>query len=158
MMSVMTNTIALDSFDRALLDEIQRDNRQSNLVLAAKVNLSESAVRRRLQRFRKSGLIANEVALLDRNRNGFTVIIGMRCTTESRDSYARLEARWAECPAISQVYNTSGEADFVLIGHFEDMPTYDQWLDDYVIADPDVERCDSTFAFRTVKFETAIPV
>lgn len=148
----------LDTYDRAILREIQQDTRITYVQLADRVNMSESAARRRLARLRESGIVKREVALLDRNDLGFTVIIGVRCKEESEASYARLTERWSKCTALSQVYNTSGEADFVLLGHFADMPAYDQWLQDYVVGDPDVERCDSTFAFSTVKFETAIPV
>ena len=154
----MTETATPDDYDRAILREIQRDTRITYVQLAEAVNLSESAARRRLARLRKSGIVEREVALLDRDRLGFTVIVGMRCVEESDDSYARLTARWSACEAIGQVYNTSGDADFVLVGHFADMPTYDRWLQEYVIGDPDVERCDSTFALSTVKFETEIPV
>ncbi|WP_265587786.1 Lrp/AsnC family transcriptional regulator [Sphingomicrobium arenosum] len=153
----MTET-ALDSFDRALLAEMQRDAAQTHAQLAHRVNLSESSVRRRLARLRTEFIIAREVALLSTDRLGFTVIVGMRCTEESDDSYARLKARWADCPSISQVYNVSGEADFILVTHHVDMPAYKAWLDAYVIGDPDVERCDSSFAFETVKFDTAIPL
>ena len=154
----MTENGTLDSFDRAILAEIQRDTRVTYEQLADRVNLSESAARRRLQKLRASGIVRREVALLDGDRLGFTVIVGMRCSEESESSYARLTARWDECASITQVYNTSGEADFILVTHFPDMPAYDAWLKDYVIGDPDIERCDSSFCFSTVKFETAIPV
>lgn len=148
----------IDDFDRALLGEIQRDTRQTYQSLGHKLNLSESAVRRRLKKLRKSGLIDREVAILNHDRQGFTVIVGVRCTKESDDVYARLCQRWYDCDEVREIYNTSGEADFILIGHFPDMPAYDTWLKKFVVGDPDVARCDSSFAFKTLKFETSIPI
>ena len=54
----------LDRFDRALLDEIQRDDSQTADQLAQAVALSSSAIARRLRRLRSGGFIARTIALL----------------------------------------------------------------------------------------------
>ncbi|SVA94192.1 uncharacterized protein METZ01_LOCUS147046, partial [marine metagenome] len=62
----------LDRFDKAILDQLQRDGRISNVQLAAQVNLSESACLRRVRVLEQSGLIERYVALLDQKEAGLT--------------------------------------------------------------------------------------
>ena len=62
---VPTTTLALDDVDHALLDLLQRDSGRTLRELGELVSLSPSAVQRRLDRYRRHGVIARQVALLD---------------------------------------------------------------------------------------------
>ena len=52
----------LDRFDRAILQQLQRDARITNAALAEKVSLSESASLRRVRALEESGLIQGYTA------------------------------------------------------------------------------------------------
>ena len=58
-MAVSTN---LDSIDRVILTELQREGRLSNQDLAQRVHLSPSACLRRVKTLEDSGVIAQYVA------------------------------------------------------------------------------------------------
>ena len=60
----------LDRIDRKLLIELQHDGRISNVDLAARVNLSESACLRRVRALEHAGLIECYVALLNQKQVG----------------------------------------------------------------------------------------
>jgi DNA-binding Lrp family transcriptional regulator len=69
----------LDSIDREILVELQRDGRLSNVDLAQRVHLSPSACLRRVKQLEEAGVIARYVALLDpkavgRGGTSFTII------------------------------------------------------------------------------------
>ena len=55
----------IDDRDRAILRELMRDGRLSNVELSEKVHLSPSACLRRVRILEESGLIAGYVMLLD---------------------------------------------------------------------------------------------
>ena len=55
----------IDRFDKSILKALQNDGRISNVQLAARVNLSESACLRRVRALEEAGLIERYVALLD---------------------------------------------------------------------------------------------
>ena len=55
----------LDSIDRAILVELQREGRLSNLELAGRVHLSPSACLRRVNALEQSGVISQYVALVN---------------------------------------------------------------------------------------------
>jgi Lrp/AsnC family leucine-responsive transcriptional regulator len=152
----MPKIAALDSFDRAILTLVQADNRLTHEAIAARISLSPSAVRRRLQELRRNGVIEKDVAMLSRDRLGFTVIVGVRCAREDEDVYERFKESMRACPEVGQCYSVSGDHDFIVVAHMPDMPRYNAWLKRYIIGDPDLNRCDTHFAFETVKFETAL--
>ena len=55
----------LDSIDRAILTELQREGRLSNLELSQRVHLSPSACLRRVKALEDNGVIAQYVALVN---------------------------------------------------------------------------------------------
>lgn len=148
----------MDSFDRELLRLVQRDNRQTNEALAQAVNLSPSAVRRRLRKLREDGPIVADIALLDSNALGFTVITGLRCAEESVGAYREIERLMKAAEEVLQCSNVSGSVDFIVIAQMRDMTHYNEWVGRYVLDCPLIERCDTHFVYRRSKFETALPV
>ena len=56
----------LDRLDRQLLNLVQADSAQTAEQLAEHVGLSPSAIQRRLKRLREQGVIARDVAGVDR--------------------------------------------------------------------------------------------
>ncbi len=59
---------AVDRIDRAILNELQRDGRLTNVQLAGLVGLSESACLRRVRLLEQSGIIDRYVMLVDQGR------------------------------------------------------------------------------------------
>ena len=61
-------------------------------------------------------------------------------------------------PAVAQCYAVSGETDFIVIAHFEDLPSYEQWIDRHILSDDSVQRSDTNIVYSRVKYETAVNV
>lgn len=55
----------LDRFDRQLLNLVQEDSAQTAEALAQQVELSPSAIQRRLRRMRDEGVIVRDCAVVD---------------------------------------------------------------------------------------------
>jgi len=154
----MRRDIVLDGFDRKLLREVQRDNLRSQSELGEVVGLSPSAVRRRLKRLREAGVILSDVSLIAPSTIGETVIIGVRMEKESAASYARFKSRMLDCPEVSQCYSVSGEVDFVIVAHMENMEAYDGWIAEHLLSDAAIARSTTNIVYSRVKFETALPI
>ena len=88
--------MSLDSFDRAILAIVQTDNRLPNRIIAERVNLSETAVRRRLDHLREVGLIRADVALVDRDALGQTLIVAVTFIILVHAPSLTAYERWAE--------------------------------------------------------------
>jgi|JI8StandDraft_2_1071088.scaffolds.fasta_scaffold44758_2 Lrp/AsnC family leucine-responsive transcriptional regulator len=148
----------LDALDRKLLAALQRDNRQSMADLGEAVGLSEPAARRRVTRLRKDGYILADVSLIDPARVGITVITAIRFAKESRATYDAFKQEIARTPEITQCYTVTGDEDFILIGHFPDMLSYDDWINARILTNAAISRSTTHVVYRRVKFDTAIPV
>lgn len=66
---------SLDRIDRRILNQLQKDNRISNLKLAERVGLSPPACLRRVNRLRAEGVIMSDVALINPRVAGHNINI-----------------------------------------------------------------------------------
>jgi Lrp/AsnC family leucine-responsive transcriptional regulator len=148
----------LDPIDRKLLAALQCDNRQSMADLGEAVGLSEPATRRRVTRLRNAGYVVADVSLIDPARVGITVITAIRFAKESRATYDAFKQEIAGTPEIAQCYTVTGDEDFILIGHFPDMISYDDWINGRILTNPAISRSTTHVVYRRVKFDTAIPI
>lgn len=84
----MATAPVLDSFDRAILDLLQRDNTLPQREIAEAVHLSTPAVQRRIKRLQDSGVIAANVAVVAAAKVGrpLTIIVEVRVVSEDRKS------------------------------------------------------------------------
>ena len=136
----------LDSFDRALLALVQRDNLTPARVLAETVGLSESAVLRRLRRLRRDGIIAADVALVRPAALGLGLSMHVLVQME-RENSAVLDAfarRIARRPEVHGAWYVTGDSDFVLLVRVADMAAYERFSRAVLNDDPNVR------AFRTL--------
>lgn len=106
----------LDEVDRALIAALQVDARVSNVELAKLVDLTEGAVRRRIDNLLKSKAL-RIIGVGDPEQLGLKThaVIGMRVEP------SRIEAILEELvamPQLSIVYQTLGQFDVVGVGFF----------------------------------------
>tara|TARA_R110000868_G_scaffold331140_1_gene592109 strand:- start:418 stop:870 length:453 start_codon:yes stop_codon:yes gene_type:complete len=148
----------LDRFDHAILAVVQADNRLPNREIAERVNLSETAVRRRLDRLRFEGVIRGDVALLDRDALGQTLIVSVVFAEDSAEAYARFREQMVASERVTQCYSIAGEVDFILIVHAPDLREFEAWAQSTLLADPIVKRYETSVVFTTHKFSTAVPL
>lgn len=146
----------MDSFDRRLLDLVQRNNRLTYDALGDAVGLSPSAVRRRLKQLRVDGVIIADVALADPAKLAETVIISVHMKIESHETYATLSERMRDCPEVSQCYTVCGDTDFIIIAHFGNLTIYDGWAKAKLMSDPAIARYTTHVVSGRIKYDTAI--
>src|SRR3569833_2408937 len=106
----------LDRADVALLRELQRDGRATNVELAQRVGLSESSCLRRLRQLETSGAIERYAAILNQPAVGLPLNVFVTITLESQ-SEAALRAFEREIQAVPEVmecYLMTGSADYLL--------------------------------------------
>jgi len=75
----------MDTYDRAILDVLQREGRIPNVQLASRVHLSESACLRRVRALEKAGLIERYTAVVDQQRAGIPGNVFVSITLQRQD-------------------------------------------------------------------------
>lgn len=147
-----------DRFDRRQLALLQENNLRTFDDLAAELGLSATAVRRRARLLRQNGVITRDVSIVDPANFAITVIVSIRFEKESHATYQAFKAKMKLAPEISQCYTVSGDVDFIIIGHFVDLRTYDEWVGMHLLSDPNIARSSTNVVYTHVKFETAVPM
>jgi len=119
----------LDTTDRKILIELQRDGRISNTELSRKVGLSESPCLRRVRNLEEDGVIAGYSALLDHRKLGLEIVAHVQVNLDQRsesDTNAFVQTV-RKTPWIVECVAISGTHDYLLkvaarnIDHFGEL-------------------------------------
>jgi len=151
---------ALDSFDRRILDIVQRDGELTAEVLGERVGLSASAALRRLRRLKADGTIAATVSIVDPAAVGKPTffIVALEIERERAELLARLRRWFADEDQIQQVYYVTGSADFVLIITAPDVDSYDALMGRMIAENPNVRRFTTNVVLGLGKRGMFVPV
>ena len=166
--------IVLDKTDRRILDVLQQDGRLSNQDVAERVSLSPSPCLRRIKRLEEAGVIRAYAALLDPVKIGLGLLAyvnvrldkhtdreppaGARGASNGpspRDDFARAVARW---PEVMACYAMTGDMDYLLRVHVEDMEHFSRFMMETLLRHPAVLDVKSSFALQKIKETTALPL
>ncbi|HEY0625047.1 Lrp/AsnC family transcriptional regulator [Sphingomonas sp.] len=117
----------LDSFDRAILRILQRDNKTPQRRIGETVNLSAAAVQRRIAAMVDAGIIARNVAIVDVQAAQMTItsIVEVKMINEHQQTAAAARALFQATPEVQQCYYVTGGISFVLVIVAPDMPAYE---------------------------------
>lgn len=157
----MVESIKLDRIDRAILREMQRNGRISNLELADKVGLSATPCSRRVKRLEDSGLIDRHVTLLKPEALGLnlTAMVGISMDRHTPDRFERFEQAVTNMPEVLECLIVTGQsADFLLKVVVRDMAHYEQFLLGHLTRLDGVTGVHSSFVLREVIKKTELPL
>jgi Lrp/AsnC family leucine-responsive transcriptional regulator len=150
----------LDKTDRRLLDLLQKDGRITNLQLAERVSLSPSACLRRVRALEEAGVIRGYAALLDPAKIGLGLLAFVTVKLEKRgrmptDAFARACREW---PEVAACHATTGDMDYLLRIHVEDLAHFSRFVMDSLLKHPGLIDVKSSFVLDQVKETTALPI
>lgn len=108
----------LDGIGYLILEELQRDGRLKNKLLAARVGLSPPACLERVRRLEQGGTIIGYRAIIDPTAIGayFEGWADISLSDHSLETLARFQSLLSETPSIVAAYQLAGSHDFLL--HF----------------------------------------
>ncbi len=150
----------MDKYDRAILAALQQDGRISNVQLATRVNLSESACLRRVRALEEAGYIDRYVALVNQSRVGLggNVLVHIGLHREEQSELAAFEAAVRNIPEVMECYLMTGEFDYLLRVVVADMADFERLHKEALTRLPGVARVNSSVAIRTVQKKTELPL
>lgn len=146
----------LDDRDRRILALLRADAWLSYTALSARVNLSASAVQRRVERMIAAGIILGakaEVALPE-SVPGLTVFLLVELADESRRALQRFTSTIAANSTVVEAYYVTGEADVVLKLRLPDINAYDRFVEAHINPSPLIRRFKTLTALRSLLRET----
>lgn len=149
----------LDTLDRRILAELQRDGTLSVDQISERVGLSRNACWRRVKRLEDESVITGRVALVDADKLGLglSVFIIVRTSSHDPDWLAKFRAAVTSFPEITGVYRMSGDLDYVLRARVADVKAYDR-LYQRLIAKVPLSDVSASFVMEEIKETTVVPV
>ncbi|HKC35769.1 MAG TPA: Lrp/AsnC family transcriptional regulator [Chitinophagaceae bacterium] len=121
--------LQLDEFDKKLLRLLQQNNRLTTEELSKKVNLSQSAVQRRIAKLRNEKIIEADVSIISPAALG----IGITCVVDvilhegNSKAIELFKKEMLKCAEVSLCYYVTGTYDFVLIVNTKDMNHFEKF-------------------------------
>jgi DNA-binding Lrp family transcriptional regulator len=152
---------ALDRFDVALLNLLQKNNLATAEALAASVPLSPSAITRRLRRLREQELIAEEVAVLSPSliERRLRAVVHVQLQEHSeKGRNERLRARLRDLPEVQICLEMAGAIDLLVVVVARDMQAFNLFADSVFESEPAIRRFETSFVKREIKNSRFVPL
>jgi len=156
----MSKAIALDAFDRKLLERLQVDAQTPIPVLADEIGLSAPACYRRIRRLRDTGAINREVAIVLPRILGWPLSMLVLVTMERENARTvdEMVRMLKDVPGVIEAWNVTGDHDFVVRMLARDMESYDELVRELFAADDRVRSFKTLVVIRQVKNASPVPV
>ena len=150
----------IDATDNAILETLQERARISNVELAERVHLSESACLRRVRSLEKAGIIAGYSALVDPVQVGLPSAVFVQLTLQRQDQtdLDAFEEAVRMIPEVMECYLMTGEFDYLLRIVVSDASDYERVHRQHLTRLPGVARVQSSFTLRTVRKTSVLPI
>lgn len=150
----------IDEFDLKILKLVQIDNLMPQREISERVGLSAPAVARRLQRLRATGIIRQDISVVNEGALGRPLTIVVEVTTENErlDLLDEMKERFAKCPQVQQCYYVTGETDFILIINVSDMNEYTSLTRELFFEGGNVKSFRTCVAMERVKSNGPVPL
>ncbi len=142
----------LDALDKAILKELVRDGRLSQVELAERVPLSPTAVARRIKALEEAGVIEGYQARVNRQALGIhmTIFVEIALKSQNEELLASFEKAAAAAPSVVSCHLMSGENDYLITVMARDLADFERIHKEQLSRLPGVVRLKSSFSLREV--------
>jgi Lrp/AsnC family transcriptional regulator, leucine-responsive regulatory protein len=150
----------MDSIDRAIIDQLQRNGRLANNELAERVGLSPSPCLRRVRQLEADGVITGYTALLDRGlaQCAYEPIVWVTLSLVTRESMTEFEAAVQDINEVVEVLRMMGQPDYLMRIVTSDAVAFETLYIDRLASLPHVQTLTSQLGMKVVKRSHVLPV
>ena len=150
----------IDIIDIEILRALQENAKLTTKELAYIVNLSTTPVFERLKRLERKGYIKKYTAILDaeKMKMGFMVFCNVKLRNMNRQIADDFETRIKDIMEVTECYNTSGNFDYLLKIHVENMQQYREFLFNKLGKIESLGTLESVFVMREIKHNFGINI
>jgi Lrp/AsnC family transcriptional regulator len=150
----------VDRIDLKILDQLQKVPGISTSDLAHHVGLSSVPCWRRIKRLEETGAIRERAVILEPKAMGLAVSVfaEVRLRQHDEETLEALEQAVRDRPEIVECFSMSGQQDYILRILVRDVEQYEVLLKKVLLHLPAVASINSSFALKTIKLTTQIPI
>ena len=149
----MATTPRLDSYDIAILKELQRNGRMTKVALAEAVNLSPSPCWERLKKLESAGFITGYRAQVDIRKIApvTEVLVEVILDGHRAADFRTFEEAMKAEPCVQGCWALGGGVDYILHLSVSDVDAYQRFMDVLLDSDIGIGRYFGYIVTRTVK-------
>lgn len=149
----------IDTTDRKILAELQRDAGQSLDEIASRTGSSKTPVWNRIRKLRAAGVIGAQTVILDPEALGleacFFVLI--RTSEHEADWQAKFLHALQQRPEVMEAHRLAGDIDYILKVRVENARAYDVFYQ-ALISEVRVFNVTALLSMEEIKFTTELPL
>jgi DNA-binding Lrp family transcriptional regulator len=146
----------IDSIDRKILDELQKDCRQTLKEIGTKVGLSPTPIHERIKRLEKNKVIVSYSAIINKKKLGpkLSILLSVMLKEHTQDKMKVFESAAKSWPEVKEVFHIAGNSDYLLKIEVKDMDDYYAFIHNRVsLLENVISQMHSSFVLNEVKSE-----
>lgn len=150
--------INLDLTDKKILNLLQQNSKANIKEIALKIGLTQTPTYERIKRLEKDGVIKNYIAVLDKEKVGYTIEVFCQVTllVHSKDMITRFENAINKIDEVMECFHVAGNYDYLLKIIVKDMNSYQAFLKNKLSVLDSVANVQSTFVMSSTKDNTGL--
>ncbi|MHA1525019.1 MAG: Lrp/AsnC ligand binding domain-containing protein [Alphaproteobacteria bacterium] len=150
----------MNATDRRILGVLQDDGRITNIDLAERIGLSQTAVAERVKRLTREGVIQGYGARLAPAKlgRGLLVFIEVKLERTKAEIFEAFAKAAVNAPEVMECHMVAGGFDYLVKARVRDMTAYRQFLADVMLALPGVRETHTYAVMEEVKSTNKIPL
>jgi Lrp/AsnC family transcriptional regulator, leucine-responsive regulatory protein len=150
---VVTDNIALDEKDIAILQLLEEDAKMTIRDLAARLNLSATPVYERIRKMEQAGVIRQYAAIIDPSKidKALTVLCYISLKEHGKKAGGKFIKEIISFPEVMECLNISGEFDFMLKVQVKDMYAYHEFNVNKLGELDNIRHMESVFVMSVIK-------
>jgi Lrp/AsnC family transcriptional regulator, leucine-responsive regulatory protein len=151
----------MDDTDRTILVLLQANADIPGKAIADAVNLSVSAVERRISKLKQDGIIERIVAVVSPKAvdRSLSVLVELEIQNEHRHTLEQFQRWLNRAPEVQSCWYVTGDMDYVLLVAVRDLEEYNSFIERLMSEQQAlVRKYKSLIALKTVKRGLGLPV
>ncbi|MGW7294557.1 Lrp/AsnC family transcriptional regulator [Streptomyces xiamenensis] len=143
----------MDATDRAIIAELERDGRLTNVQLAQRIGLTTGPCLRRVQRLEADDVIRGYRAVVDPAALGrsFEVLLDLTLDSQASGTVEHFERTLTEAEEVIELRRLFGSPDYFARVAVADLVAYEAFLSGRVMTIPGVRNVTSHFTMKNLK-------
>ena len=152
--------ISLDSYDKAILRELQEDASISNLDLSKKIGLSASACLARTKNLVEAGVIQKFATIVDEKKLGMEILafVLVNLSPLNRETIYSFLENIQKLPQVQECYTLTGSHDYLLKIVAKDMQSYRDFIIDSLMENSTISKVETSMVMGIEKRNIYVPV
>ena len=150
----------MDTLDKKIIYELQKNGRLSNFELAEKVGLSPSPCLRRIKNLEKNKIISGYTAIVDEELFGYpiTAFVSVRLENQTDGTLKKFEKGISTLVEVVDCWLVTGNRDYLLRVVAKNLKTYEKFMREDLTKITGIAYIETNFALGSVKTKQPLPI